>query len=79
MPPVPKPTTINTNFPETKNVIVPGTNKKVHIERNNKNSKWRFHFPANAQKYNLLNRNSENPYIRNINNVGTGNLFKQGN
>jgi hypothetical protein len=74
-----RPVTIPVNFPETKNVNVPGTNKRVHVERNNKNTKWRFYNPNNAKKYNLLNRNAETPRIRNINNVGSGNLFKQGN
>lgn len=79
MPPVSQPKRINTNFPETRNVTVPGTNKKVHIERNDKNSKWRFYNQNNAKKYNLLNRNTETPRIRNINNVGSGILFKQEN
>jgi len=79
MPPVSQPKRINTNFLETKNVNVPGTNKRVHVERNNKNTKWRFSSPNNAKKYNLLNRNAETPRIRNINNVGSGILFKQEN
>lgn len=74
---VSEPKRINTNFPETKNVIVPGTTIQVHIERNNKNSKWRFYNSNNAKKYELLNRNTETPRIRNINNVGPGNIFNQ--
>jgi hypothetical protein len=74
-----RPATIPVNFPETKNVQVPGTNKMVHVERNNKNTKWRFSSSNNATKYTLLNRNAETPRIRNINNVGSGNLFKKGN
>jgi hypothetical protein len=76
-PAVPQPKRIKTNFPETKNVIVPGTTIQVHIERNNKNTKWRFYNSNNAKKYELLNRNTETPRIRNINNVGSGNIFNR--
>jgi len=75
--PISQPKRINTNFPETMNVIVPGTTHQVHIERNNKNTEWRFYNSNNAKKYELLNRNTETPRIRNINNVGSVNIFKQ--
>jgi len=51
------------------NVIVPGTTRQVHIERNNKNSEWRFYNPNNAKKYKLLNRNTETPRINNLGSV----------
>ena len=51
------------------NVIVPGTTRQVHIERNNKNSEWRFYNSNNAKKYELLNRNTETPRIKNVGSV----------
>ncbi len=74
-----RPTVIPVNFSETKRIKVPNTNIEVNVERNNKNSKWRFVREENSKKYNLLNRNQETPKIRNISNVRTGNLFRQGN
>ena len=58
------------------NINVPGSNTKVKVKRNNVGSNWYFANSANNAKYNLNNRNQSTPRVRN---VGTGNLFKQGN
>jgi len=58
------------------NINVPGSNTKVKVKRNNPGSNWYFANSANNTRYNLNNRNQNVPKVRN---VGSGNLFKQGN
>jgi hypothetical protein len=62
--------------PMEMNINVPGSNIKVKVKRNNVGSNWYFANSANNAKYNLNNRNQNKPRVRN---VGSGNLFKQGN
>jgi len=67
---------VGSRAPLELNIKVPGSNTKVKVVRNNPGSNWRFANNANNKRYNLNNKNRNVPKVRNI---GTGNVFKQGN
>jgi len=67
---------VGNKAPLEMNINVPGTNLKVKVKRNNPGSNWQLVNNANKARYNLNNKNRNVPKIRNI---GTGNMFKQGN
>lgn len=52
--------------------------RSIVVTRANKTARWNFKNNANKAKYNLANRLANKPTVYEVN-VGTGNLFKQGN
>jgi hypothetical protein len=64
--------------PNLEKTVKAPNGRSIVVIRANKNARWNFKNDENKSKYNLRNRNKNEPVVYEVN-VNSGNLFKQAN